>query len=126
MRLGRSLKLTGTDGGAPTMTMPPFTLAANGVRYAVSSASVGFSGGTMLTTSPLTVPLVDGDHGTASNVRLACTGDVMNPVARPGSHPTPRHVNGSRCAFFIPKLVIVFTAQLAAAIWLGEPMGRGP
>jgi len=43
------------------------------------------------------------------------TGEVMAPVARPGSHPMPRHVNGSRCAFFMPQLVIVLTAQLAAA-----------
>ena len=61
------------------------------------------------------MPLVDGDHGTASNLRFAFTGDVMNPLALPGSQPTPRQVNGSRCAFFIPQLVIVFTAQLAAA-----------
>ena len=80
----------------------------------------------MLTTSPLTVPLVDGDHGTASNFRLALTGDVMNPVARPGSQPTPRQVNGSRCALTMPQLVIVFTAHSAAALWFGEPIGRGP
>ena len=108
------------------MTIPPFTFDASGLRNAVSSSSVGDSGATMLTTSPLTVPFVDGDHGTASNLRFAFTGDVMKPVALPGSHPTPRQVNGSRWAFFIPQLVIVFTAQLAAATWLGDPIGRGP
>ena len=79
-----------------------------------------------LTTSPLTVPLVDGDHGTASNFRLALTGEVMKPVARPGSQPMPRQVNGSRCALAMPQLVIVFTAQSAAALWFGDPIGRGP
>ena len=38
-----------------------------------------------------------------------------NPVARPGSQPMPRHVNGSRWPFVIPQLVIVFIAQFAAA-----------
>ena len=41
------------------------------VAFALTSAAVGFTGGTILTTSPLTVPLVDGDHGTASNFKLA-------------------------------------------------------
>src|SRR5215831_18565187 len=116
MRLTGSLKLTGTVGGAPAITMWPFTRGAMPARYAVSSASVGASGGATTTTSPLTVPLVDGDHGTASNFRLAFTGDVMKPVARPGSQPTPRHVNGSRCALTMPQLVIVLTAHSAAAL----------
>jgi hypothetical protein len=108
-------KSTGAFGGGPTITMPPFTFGANVVRYAVNSASVGFSGGTMLTTSPVTLPLVDGDHGAASNLRFIFTGAVTKPLALPGSHPMPRHVNGSRCAFVIPQLVIVLIAQLAAA-----------
>src|SRR5690242_12649961 len=106
--------------------MPPLPLGARFARNAVSSASVGLSGARMCTTSPLTVPFVDGDHGIASHFRFAFTCDVRNPPARPGSRPTPGHVNGSRCAFFMPQLVIVFTAQFAAATWLGDPIGRGP
>ena len=64
---------------------------------------------------PEGVPFVEGDHGSASNFRLAFTGEVMNPVARPGSQPMPRHSNGSRCAFVMPQFVIVLIAQSAAA-----------
>ena len=101
--------------GGPTITMPFFTFGASATRNVVSSASVGSTGGRMWTTSPLTVPFVDGDHGNASNFRFAFTGEVMKPVARPGSQPMPRHVNGSRCALVIPQSVIVLMAQSAAA-----------
>src|SRR4051812_14731930 len=116
MRFAGGLITTGASGIAPVITMPPRTFGAISVRNAASSLSVGATGGTMYSTCPLTVPLVDGAHGSVSNLTLAFTGDVMNPVARPGIQPIPRQVNGSRCAFFIPQLVIVFTAQSAAAL----------
>src|SRR5579863_6297792 len=107
MRFSGSLKFTGTAVQAPTITMPPFTFGARLARYVLSSASVGASGGRIWVTSPLTEPLVDGVHGMTSNLMFAFTGDVIYPLARPGSQPSPFHVNGSSCAFFMPQLVIV-------------------
>ena len=107
--------ITGASGMAPVITMPPLTFGAISARNAASPASVGAVGGSKWSTCPLTVPLVDGAHGIVSNLMLDFTGDVMKPVARPGIQPMPRQVNGSRCAFCMPQLVIVFTAQFAAA-----------
>src|SRR5215475_6906002 len=53
-------------------------------------------------------------------------GETTYPLARSFIHPGWPKFHGSRCAFSNPQAAISWMAQLAAALWLGEPVRRGP
>src|SRR5215472_62336 len=53
-------------------------------------------------------------------------GETTYPLARSFIHPGWPKFQGSRWAFSKRQAVICWMAQLAAALWLGDPVRRGP
>ncbi len=80
----------------------------------------------MRTARPRTAPFVPGVHARTSPTRESFTGETMNPEKRSLSHPGWPKSQGSRCAFSKPHEVVCFITHSAAALWLGEPVRRGP
>src|SRR5687768_9079271 len=126
------LMRTGTAACLPTRTIFPFSVGDVSAIHLSSSAWVGPVGGTMWTADAVTVPLVEGVQASTSPTRLSFTGATMWPEKRSLSQPlrgVPSVLtkgNGSRRPLVNPHAVICLTAHSAAALWLGDPVSRGP
>src|SRR5687768_16365103 len=73
-----------------------------------------------------TAPFVLGVHASTSHTRGSFTGEMRCADSRSLAQPGCLKSHGSRWAFSSPHAVICFTAHSAAALWLGEPVKRGP
>src|SRR5262249_51720524 len=96
------------------------------LRYASISVWVGFSGWINWTAGPVTVPLVLGVHASALQLNSSFTGEIMWAESRSFSQPGWPKSHGSRCVFSNPHSFICFTTHSADALWLGDPVSRGP
>src|SRR5947207_2785796 len=113
---------TGAGSDLPASTILFLTLSFTESKYAVSCSLLGFSGGTNWKTWAFTVPLVLGVQARILKVNWSLMGETMYPLDCSLTHPGWPKSHGSRWAFSSPHACICWMAQLAAALWLGDPV----
>ena len=119
LRVNSGLSTGGTARIAPNSTILPASLPL----YWSMSFSLWML---TKTTSPVTGPLVDGDHGVACTISTAVSGVTMRAHVLSCCQPIPNSPQSSRCAFSRPILVSVSRVHSLAFLAFGEPVRRGP